>query len=135
MESLSGGSFCISKDGTIYVQAGVQTNCAGFAGIHVRISPNTTGEILFHTADSEGGEHIDGYGFRVPGASIPECFRDAIFEGAAKAFEKSEIKIGVVFELLDAIVHEIDATESRFKQAGYVAVERWFKSYPQNGAR
>lgn len=123
-----GARFTMFDDGTVRVRAGVQTNCAGFAAIRVKIAPHRTPEILFRVSAHEG-EHDHGFGPAVPGAAVPSMFREAVFKGAKQAFDDNESKIGLVFELLDAMVHEVDASESKFELAGYAAVEGWLESY------
>lgn len=135
MKSFSNGSqFKLLADGTIRARAGVQSNCAGIAVIHARITLNTTKEILIRVSGREG-EHDSGFGFAVPASAIPAVFREAVFEGAKQAFHDSETNFGIVFELLDALVHEIDARESKFKLAGYSAVKGWLELQAQDSVR
>ena len=123
--------FEILDDGTIRARAGVQTNCGGIAAIHVRISPNGTNGISFRVSEDDG-VHENGFGPTVPASAIAPELREAIFEGAESAFENSEIKLGIDFELLDAYVHYIDYRESKFKAAGSTAVYEWLELHVRN---
>ena len=113
-------------DGTYYARAGVQTNCGGIAGIHVRISPAPAGQLEL-SVSAHDGEHDDGFGFAVPGAAVPPVFRNAILQGAREAFEREGPQLGASLELIDALVHMIDARESKFWLAGYTAMESWLR--------
>ena len=119
--------FEVLADGTLYARAGVQTNSAGVAGVHVRITPDTSGEITFRLAGEAPTE--GGYGVAVPGTAVPAAFRDALFQGAREAFEAHAPGVGVCFELIDALVHPVDANESKFVAAGVTAVEGWLDLY------
>ncbi len=118
-------------DGTFYARAGVQTNCAGIAGIHVRIRPTPSGEITCSVPALMGSEIADN-GSAVPGAAVPAMYRDAVFEGARTAFDKYSGGIGIRFELIDALVHPVDANELRFKAAGITALNGWLECNAQH---
>jgi hypothetical protein len=118
--------FEVLADGTIYVRAGVQTNCGGIAGIHVRIMLNQTGEVAFTAAKCDH-PHADGYGVAVPGGAIPAPYREAIYSGARQALEEHGASLGVSFELLDALVHPVDAKIAKFHQAGWSAMHGWLQ--------
>ena len=64
----------------------------------------------------------------VAGAKVPVYFRDYIFAGAKEAFEELENKKGIDFELVNALVHPIDAREIKFQIAGRLAVTFWFEN-------
>lgn len=64
-------------DGTFYARAGGQTNCAGVAGIHVRMTANAAPGLTFGVA-GEAGDEVDAYGPAVPGFAVLAPFRDAI---------------------------------------------------------
>jgi hypothetical protein len=113
-------------DGTIYARAGVQTNCGGIAGVHVRIMPDPSGEVAF--AAAEGGHpHENGYGVAVPGSAVPAPFREAIYSGARQALEQHGAAVGVSFVLLDALVHPVDANATKFRYAGWSAMHGWLE--------
>ena len=67
--------FEVLSDGTVYARAGVQTNCGGIAGIHVRILLNPSGVVTFVAATVDK-PHEDGYGGTVPGGAVPAPCRD-----------------------------------------------------------
>lgn len=113
-------------DGTYYARAGVQTNCGGIAGIHVRIHPIAADTIACSVSDNTG-EHDSGYGKAVPGSAMHDEYRDAVFEGAREACESAGCNIGVSFQLIDALVHMVDANPSMFKLAGTVAMIGWLR--------
>jgi hypothetical protein len=120
--------FEVLADGTIYARAGVQTNCGGIAGIHVRIMPNPSGEVAF-TAAEGGHPHDGGYGLAVPGWVVPAPYREAIYSGARQALDEHGASVGVSFELLDAFVHPVDANTAKFRQAGWSAMHGWLELY------
>jgi hypothetical protein len=117
--------FEVLADGTIYARAGVQTNCGGIAGIHVRIMPNPSGEVAFTAAE---GPHPHDKGWvAVPGAAVPAPYREAISSGARQALEQHGATVGVSFELLDALVHPVDANAAKFCYAGWSAMHGWLE--------
>jgi hypothetical protein len=118
--------FEMLADGTICARAGVQTNCGGIAGIHVRITPNPSGAVAF-TAAEDSPPHEHGFGVTVPGAAVPTPFRDAIYSGARQALEECGATLGVSSELLDALVHPVDANAAKFRQAGWSAMHGWLE--------
>jgi hypothetical protein len=126
--------FAVLADGTVVSRNGVQTNCGGIAKIHARITVNPAGGITFRVSEQDG-EHDEGYGVAVPGAAVPPEFRAAIFKGAQEAFEQSDPRIGICFELLDAFVHMVDARESRFQAAGWIAITGWLEEYAKNAGQ
>ncbi|HRH42273.1 MAG TPA: hypothetical protein PKY82_11660 [Pyrinomonadaceae bacterium] len=93
----------------------------------VKITENKGGELRFFTSDFEC-EHEDGYGMKVSGAKVPVYFGEYIFAGAKEAFVELEIKKGIDFELVNALVHQIDARENKFQIAGRLAVTFWFEN-------
>lgn len=113
-------------DGTIFARAGTQMNCAGIAGIHVRITklPSTGLICLPRVAP---GDERSNYGYEVPGAELEPVFRTAVFRGATRAWEEYGPPGGAQFELLDALVHEVDANERRFLEAGSSAMRGWLE--------
>jgi hypothetical protein len=119
--------FEVLADGTFYARAGVQTNSAGVAGVHVRITPDTSGRLTFRLV--AGAPTGGSYGVAVPGRAVPPAFRDALFRGAREAFGAHAPGLGVCFELIDALVHPVDANESKFAAAGVTAMEGWLKLY------
>jgi hypothetical protein len=119
--------FEVQPDGTIVARAGTQTNCAGIARLHIRISPNTSSVLTCGPAFDQAWEG-DRYGSEVPGRAIPEEYRQAAFKGALDAFNAFEIGSGAHFEILDALVHEVDAHGVKFREAGYRAMEGWLQS-------
>ena len=117
----------VLADGTFYVRAGVQTNCAGLAGAHVRVTLAARGGITFRPAvGAPGGE---GYGPAVPGTDVPAAFRDALFRGARQIYEARAPGLCLCLELIDAMVHPVDANESKFFEAGVMAMEGWLELY------
>jgi len=123
--------FELLSDGTLYARAGVQTNSGGIAGIHVRITTKATPGIIFLMAAHED-QHIDDYGSAVPGSAVPVSYRDAVFQGAHDAFDQSNLDAGVCFELLDALVHPVDARERQFALAGMTVMRGWLELYTQD---
>lgn len=118
--------FELRADGTLYARAGAQTNCAGIAGIHARITPAPAPGIVFLVA-AGADPHDDGYGPAVPASAVPAAYREAVFRGAREAYEQSGAQIGVCFELLDALVHVVDARERQFAAAGATALRGWLE--------
>lgn len=114
-------------DGNVYVRFGTQTNCGGLVVIVVKITENDSDEIRFFTTDFEC-EHEDRYGMLVAGAKVPVYFRESIFAGAKESFENSKMKKGIDFELVNAMVHQIDANERKFFGAGRIALDFWFEN-------
>jgi hypothetical protein len=119
--------FEVLPDGTIVTRAGTQMNCAGIALLHIRISPNTLGVLKCGPGFDPAWEG-DRYGAEVPGRAIPEQYRQAAFKGAQDAFNAFETGSGIYFELLDALVHKVDAHQEKFREAGYRAMEGWLQS-------
>jgi len=118
--------FKFLDDGSVYARAGTQTNCGGIAGVHARIIPTETGSLTFSAfQDPEwlGGD----YGPEVPGASMPEIYREAAFEGAREAYREFGVSAGLHFELLDALVHMVDANMWKFRDAGWAAMTGWLE--------
>lgn len=112
------------QDGTYYARAGVQTNCGGIAGIHVRIQ-STIADTLVCSMSDAAGEHDSGYGVVVPASAVHVDYRDAVFAGAREAYDNSGCNIGVSFQLIDALVHQVDANLSKFHLAGSTAMMGW----------
>lgn len=116
--------FELADDGTVIARAGTQTNCGGIAAIRVRIGYRNAAGIGLSTldgADWNGGE----YGPHVPGSAMPAALRDAVFEGAARAYEESGLAGGLDFVIIDATVHPVDANVRMFRAAGQEAVSGW----------
>lgn len=131
MEQWRRDQFQVLNDGSVYARVGAQTNCAGIAGVHARIIPTETGALTF--AASRDPEWLGGtYGSAVPGAAMPEEYRSATFEGAREAYHASGVSAGLHFELLDAAVHEVDANERKFREAGWVAMAGWLEQHPSS---
>jgi hypothetical protein len=120
--------FEILADGTIIARAGTQTNCGGIAKLHVRITANADG-MLTYGPEFDIIWADDRYGSAVPGCAVPEEYRHAAFSGARSAFDHCDAGIGAHFELVDALVHVVDARESRFKQAAFVAMKGWIDAH------
>lgn len=120
--------FEVLADGTYYARAGTQNNCAGIAGIHVRIAANNSQQLTFLLAEHDG-DHQDGYGRRVPGYAVPLELREALFNGVKEIFDEQIKDIGIEFELIDAIVHEVDGNVRQFKTAGKTAMTQWLALY------
>ena len=116
------------SDGTIYARAGTKTTCGGIAGIHVRITPSESGITEFTATEGEGWEG-DEYGSEVPGSVVPEPYREAVYAGARQALEDLRPGLAVRFELIDALVHLVDARTSRFRTAGCTAMTGWLELY------
>ena len=116
--------FELLDDGTIYSMAGTQRNCAGMAGIHVLITETSTGTLTF---GPEPDTTVIGErpGRAVVGSQLAEELRDATFRGVRGAIEGTSLTIGVHFEILDALVHEVDARASKFREAGWGAMKGW----------
>jgi hypothetical protein len=119
--------FELLSDDTFYARAGVQTNCGGIAGVHLRITPSSSGAIVCRISDA--GKSTQRDSSVVPGSALPPRFRDAVFAGAQTAFDSQSREIGVCFELIDALVHPVDANEVIFKIAGQSAMNAWFEWY------
>jgi hypothetical protein len=119
--------FEFRPDGTIVARAGTQMNCAGIALLHILISPNARG-VFTCGPDYDPAWEGDRSGSEVPGRAIPEEYRQAAFKGAQDAFNAFETGAGAHFELLDALVHVVDAREVMFREAGYRAMEGWLRS-------
>jgi hypothetical protein len=111
-------------DGTIYARAGVQTNCGGIAGILVRIQVNPAGSVVF-TPSGDSPPVDEQYGSPVRGVNVPREYRNAVYRGAREALAYRGLTIGVTFELIEALVHEVDARESKFFMAGCTAMAGW----------
>jgi hypothetical protein len=67
----------------------------------------------------------------VPGKAVPAVYRDAVFDGAQMAFDTRPVDIGVRFELINALVHPVDANPGKFKMAGATVLNSWFEWYAQ----
>lgn len=120
--------FELLPDGTVYARAGTQTNCGGIASIHALITVSPSGVTEFTVAeDKRSGS--DEYGFAVPGAAVPESYREAIYAAVREALEDLRPGLAVRFELIDALVHEVDARTSKFGVAGYSAMAGWLDAY------
>ncbi|HEY8461965.1 MAG TPA: hypothetical protein VIM99_16370 [Blastocatellia bacterium] len=119
--------FEFRPDGTIVARAGTQTNCGGIALLHIRISPNPSNALTFGP-DFDPAWEGDRYGGEVPGRAIPDHYRQAAFKGALDAFNAFDTVSGAHFEILDALVHAVDANLWKFREAGYRAMEGWLQS-------
>lgn len=117
--------FKILNDGLLYASSGVQTNCGGIAAILARIEESDSDVIEFIAAEKKGWEGNPDADVDVPGSRMPELFRSAIFKGALSVFQQNGITRGVCFILIEALVHEIDARESKFFEAGSRLAEGW----------
>jgi hypothetical protein len=122
--------FEILADGTIVARAGTQTNSGGIARVHVRITANSDG-VLTVGPEFDSTCTDDRYGATVPGYAVPEVYRQAAFNGAQSAFEHCDAGIGAHFELIDALVHVVDARESKFQQAAFLAMKGWLDAHAQ----
>lgn len=118
--------FTIRADETMIVRAGKQTNCGGIAQIHIRIVDNLSGVFTFEP-DIAVICPGDPYGERVRGCAVPKEFRKGIFKAAHFAFEYWNQEIGIHFELIDALVHIVDARVHRFEEAGFFAMKGWIE--------
>jgi hypothetical protein len=67
------------------------------------------------------------HGSVVPGSAVPAPYREAIYSGAREALEKHGARLGVSFELLDALVHPVDANAAKFRHAGRSAMQGWLE--------
>jgi hypothetical protein len=116
--------FEIQEDGTIVARAGVQTNCSGIAAVRIRITSTEDTGIVFSLSQKEFNNERLG-DLVVSGKAIPEAYKTAVFKGAQDAYEESGLSKGVQFELIEALVHPIDARELRFMEVGKTAVNGW----------
>jgi hypothetical protein len=117
--------FEVLPDGTIYARAGTQRNCGGIAGIRARIE-RTAGQQFVGLPDAEvDPEKIEGPA--IPAEKVPLRFREAVLRGAKKSWEHAGMRGGVKFELIDALVHLTDATETMFLAAGALAMAEWIR--------
>src|SRR4051812_24529929 len=116
--------FELLSDGTIRARAGVQTNCGGIAAIRVRMTPSALRELACRVStEADGGE--EQHGSWLPGTAVPAAYREDIFRGAAAAFTQRTPGVGLCFELIEALVHPVDANPRKFELAGRTAVEGW----------
>ena len=122
--------FEVLPDGTLYARAGVQTNCGGIAGIHVRITPTPSDELICLACEGAASDDLSA----MPGQVVPAEYRDAVCSGARMAFDARAVNVGVRFELIDALVHPIDANESKFKIAGITVLSGWFERYARRSS-
>ncbi len=118
----------ILVDGTVVARAGTQTNSGGIAKVHAKITANPGG-VLTVGPEFDNTWTDDRYGATVPGRAIPEAYRHAAFNGAQSAFDRCSAGVGVHFELIDALVHAIDARASKFNQAAFLAMKGWLDVY------
>ncbi len=95
----------------------------------MRIMSNPSGEVVFTTAGADHG-HADGDGSTVPGGAVPAPYQEAIFSGARQALVERGASLGVTFELLEALVHPVDARMSKFREAGFSAMRGWLELDP-----
>ena len=121
--------FKILENGLICASAGTQTNCGGIAAILVRLEKTKSKELVF--AVSQDGDW-DGNASHVPGSKLCKTFRDAIFDGAKQATIELKLEHGFKLTLVEALVHPMDARESKFREAGFRAVTGWLKQESQN---
>ena len=117
--------FKVMNDGLLYASSGVQTNCGGIAAILARIEESDSDAIEFIAAEKEGWQGNPDADFDVPGGRVPELFRSAVFKGALSAFQQHGITRGICFILIEALVHAIDARESKFFEAGSRLADGW----------
>jgi hypothetical protein len=118
--------FEIKDDGTIVSRMGTQTNCGGIASIRARLARTSGTGITFcatQKPDWEGGK----FGALVPGSAMPSSMREAVFEGAQAAYQRLGLNEGFLFELIEALVHPVDARDSKFRLAGEQAFTRWLE--------
>lgn len=118
--------FKILEDGTIYASAGVQTNCAGVAGVHFRISLCETQGLQFIPCDDPSWDG-DEYGKSVPGIRVPPDLIAATQKGCEQAYQESGLASGIIVEFLDAFVHVVDARATKFKEAALRCVKEWIQ--------
>ena len=117
--------FEILPDGTFYARHGVQTNCAGIAAVHLRIELNSSGCLTIQMSDSTASTY-DSYA-AVPGSAVPKNLTDAFFRGVQIAFDEHANGIGASVELIDALVHPVDANPGEFTVVGITAMNRWLE--------
>lgn len=118
--------FKILEGDTYYASAGTQTNCSGIAAIVARIEQvQGLPEIQYSVSHSGKTDYAQGSSI-VPGGNVPKEYRDAVFKGAADAFEHCGISQGYSFVLLEALVHPVDAREMKFREAGARLVCGWW---------
>jgi len=94
--------------------------------VHVRITPNDSTQVTFSVVEGlwiDDGTN-DG---AVPGSCVPAVYRDAVFAGAKAAYDGARIETGIAFVLIDALVHPVDARETKFKEAGWTALRGWLE--------
>lgn len=118
--------FEIEADGTIVARAGTQTNCAGIAAIRVRITPIAVPGLVCLPLGAECDRAATD-GMVVPGVAVPAVYRAAVFQGAGTAYAELGLTEGIQFELVDALVHAVDANERKFVEVGKSAVVGWVK--------
>lgn len=118
--------FELLGDGTVIARAGTQTNCGGIAKIHARLSADDSGVLTFVVAGPIDAPIVYD-GSHVPGSSVPREYREAAERGVRQAFEERHPPYGVRFELIEALVHAVDANERKFERAGHGALLGWIE--------
>jgi len=115
--------FEVLADDTVVSRVGTQLNCGGIAQVHLRITRSKLAVFEFSLADSpaEASSASD----TVPAIEVPTDLRGAIEEGAREAWNGSGV--GLHVELLDALVHPVDANCQMFRIAGREAVLGWLR--------
>jgi hypothetical protein len=109
------------EPGVVIVRAGTQMNCGGIAEVTLRARATDTPSIELSYALTPS-EHV-ALG-RVAGAALPANLRDAFEKGARRAYAAGPRTRGLTIEVLAALHHVVDSSESRFTECGHHAVER-----------
>jgi hypothetical protein len=111
------------EDGTVCARCGTQTNCAGIAETRVRIAADAAPGLTL--APSCGGEDQNRIGRHVPDEDVPQRLREAVFSGARDEYHARGLSTGLRFELLEALVHPVDANKRMFYLAARQALAGW----------
>ena len=114
--------FEMFADGSIVVRAGTQTNCGGIAEARVFIVEHGGDGLECVVARGQATPAMRG---AISATSVPSEYREAMFAGARDAYARRAVTFGICVELLEALVHPVDANERRFREAGASAVDGW----------
>jgi hypothetical protein len=63
----------------------------------------------------------------VSATAMSAVYRAAVFRGAQKAYEESDLSEGIQFVLIDALIRAVDANERKFMEVGKSAIIGWIK--------
>ncbi|WLQ16698.1 hypothetical protein O5O45_12295 [Hahella aquimaris] len=111
-------------EGLLYASAGVQTNCSGIAAILVRICSIDSLTLEYKAVTEPKLDDSEALGL-FSGEQTPKAYVEAVFDGAREMFRAAQINGGYRVELVQTLIHPVDARVIKFREAGMRAARGW----------